>query len=103
MYLSADSIRYIDLYWNERTDSVMIKEDERIRVILVKPDACLLDALIALGYKDSMTIDFYEPDLTSFRDKKDHLQRLLLSLEKNRIIISAAGCLFAGKPAMIGW
>ena len=103
LYLSAKNIHYIDLYWNERTDSVIIKEDEQTRIILIKQDASLLDALMAIGYNETMMIDFYEPYLTSIRDKKDHLQRILLTLENNRIIISASGCSFAGKPAMIGW
>ena len=103
IYLSSEKIRYIDLYWNERIDSAVIREDDRLHTILIKPDATLLDALVGLGYKESMKLDFYEPYLTSIRDKKEHLERLLLTLENNRIIITAPRCSFAGKPAMVGW
>jgi hypothetical protein len=102
IYMS-DTMRYIDLYWNERTDSVVIKEDGHKSVALVKPDATLMDALVALGYNDKMTLDFYEPSFQSLRDKKDHLNSLLLTCYDNRIVLSQVGCCFAGKPAMVGW
>ena len=105
IYTADDEFRYIDLWWNERTDSAIIKENGRTTTILVKTDATLNDALVALGYDHTMKVEFPRPSiqLASRRDFNDYLNRMLLTCENERIIMSQANCEFAGNPAMVGW
>jgi hypothetical protein len=98
-----DEIRYFDLFWNERTDSIHLEEDGRQTIVALKPNALLIDALAVMGYRANMGVDMWHPYLVSLVDIDAYLLRPLSSLEHNRIIITAPGLSYAGQPAMVGW
>jgi hypothetical protein len=99
---TANECRYFELFWSNRRDAMIVKEDDKVIMTHHKSEATLRDALQMFGL-DNKNISLWEPNLISQRDINDHLSRVLYTLRSNRIILSQQGCTFAGKPAMIGW
>lgn len=90
---TANDCRTLGLYWSDRQDSIIVKENDQVILTSHCPEADLRQALATFG--TDLDISLWEPHCVSRRDINDHLSRKLYSLRHNRIILSQQGCTFA--------